>query len=72
MPKEYYLLDNKDDDHMKTASISRGGKLCLSYQVDVAGSVLRFAFHKNLKQLLFYFILYLCYLSAFVIYPFGT
>ncbi|XP_025092683.1 retinal-binding protein-like isoform X2 [Pomacea canaliculata] len=44
VPKEYYLLDNKDDDHMKTASISRGGKLCLSYQVDVAGSVLRWEF----------------------------
>nr|UXK97413.1 retinal-binding protein [Babylonia areolata] len=44
VPRDYFLQDKESEDHLESATVSRGDKLCLTYNVTKPGSVLRWEF----------------------------
>ncbi|KAK7499112.1 hypothetical protein BaRGS_00009659 [Batillaria attramentaria] len=44
VPREYFLQNRDSDDQLETATVSRGEKLCLQFEVTKPGSVLRWEF----------------------------
>ncbi|XP_070205227.1 retinal-binding protein-like isoform X2 [Littorina saxatilis] len=44
VPREYFLQDKDNEDQLEVATVPRGDKLCLPYEVTKPGSVLRWEF----------------------------